>query len=786
VEKSSPIKAVAGTIVAQNYLAQASVLADSFYKAHPDGVFTTLIIDRAAGRIPPTNLVGNVVAIDDLPIGAETLYEMVASYTVMELATALKPAFLKYLLATHTTAAIYLDPDIFIYSPLDQIFEALDSSPIVLTPHATKPIPRDGLETSEQTIRHAGIFNLGFIGVNCQADQFLDWWHERLVTDAVVDLSRGLFTDQRWVDFVPSLFEFRVLNDPGLNVAYWNLHERSLDISKTGDITSNHSILKFMHFSGFDPETPWILTKHTPDRARFTIGDSTIARILCDEYAHRLVSAGHTRRKKDPYGYDKTSTGLPLTPLVRSAYRRALTESMAQASLPKPPNPITQPRQFEEWLTTPTLGLLGYRHSRIEREIWNSRSDFQQRFPDIDCEHSPHFLKWLQTDRDVQEIRRCFGIGSQKQPTVQPLKNGGWNVVGYFSAELGVGEAGRQLGRLVALSGRPVGYVAASVESSRQQHEFEHELLDQPRYRNSILAVNADQTKRVLELSAITQHPRGRRIGFWFWEVEDFPKRWRSAFSALDEVWCASEFVERSLLSANPSCPIRRVRLPLEAPIEPTPYSRDLLGLPDGFVFLFTFDFNSVMKRKNPLGAVDAYCRAFGPNEGAHLVLKSINGHRNLSEMAELTYRIHNRPDIQLLDGYLSAGEVQGQIELCDSFVSLHRSEGYGLNLARAMMASKPVIATGYSGNLDFMPAAYPFLVNWNEVAIGSDAYPYGPTSHWADPDLDHAAELMRQVFEDREASVAHARQYAAILQESHSLGSSVERVSDLLEAFER
>ena len=785
MEQSLPVKAVAGTIVAQNYLAQASVLADSFYKVHPDGVFTTLIIDRAAGRIPPTDLVGNVVAIDDLPIDAETLYEMVASYTVMELATALKPAFLKYLLATHTTAAIYLDPDIFIYSPLDQIFEALDSSPIVLTPHATKPIPRDGLETSEQTIRHAGIFNLGFIGVNCQADHFLNWWHERLVTDAVVDLSRGLFTDQRWVDFVPSLFEFEVLNDPGLNVAYWNLHERSLEINETGEITSNHSILKFMHFSGFDPETPWILTKHTSDRARFAIGDSTIARILCDEYAHRLVSAGHTRRKKDPYGYDKTSTGLPLTPLVRSAYRRALTESMAQASLPKPPNPVTQPRQFEEWLTTPTLGLLGYRHSRIEREIWNSRSDLQQHFADVDCEHSPQFMKWLQSDRDVQAIRRSFGIGRKSQPTVRPLKAGGWNVIGYFSAELGVGEAGRQLGRLVALSGRPVGYVAASVESSRQQHEFEHELLDQPRYRNSILAVNADQTKRVLDLSAVTQHPRGRRVGFWFWELEEFPERWRWAFSALDEVWCASEFVEQSLLRAEPDCAIRRIRLPLEPPIEPTPYSRDLLGLPNGFLFLFTFDFNSVMKRKNPLGVVDAYRRAFGPNDGASLVLKSINGHRNLTAMAHLKYQIQDRPDIQLVDGYLSPGEVQGQIELCDCFVSLHRSEGYGLNLARALMAEKPVIATAYSGNLDFMPQDYPFLVDWDKVLVGSDAYPYDPISHWAEPRIDHAAELMRDVFDHPEMAKQIAQRFAQRLADSHSLRTSVEQVSQLLDGIE-
>lgn len=778
-------RAVAGTIVAQNYLAQAAVLAESFYAAHPDGSFTTLIIDRTGGRIPPPELAGHVLSIEDLPIDRATLFEMVGSYSVMELATALKPSFLAYLLATHSSPAIYLDPDIFIYNPLDDVFVALETKPIVLTPHAVRPIPRDGLETSEQTVRHAGIFNLGFIGVSLKSSDFLNWWQERLTTDAVVDLAQGLFTDQRWIDFVPSLFEFEALTDPGLNVAYWNLHERNLVIDESGVVMSNDSVLKFMHFSGFDPETPWILTKHTANRARFAIGDSIAARVLCDEYGQRLVAAGHTERKKQPYGFDRSPIGLPLLPLVRATYRRALAESKERESVPKPPNPFTAPDEFSSWLTSPCLGLLGYRHSRVEREIWNSRVDLQQHFPDIDCSHSPHFLKWLNDDRDIQSVRQTLGLGGKPQPAVHPLKNGGWNVVGYFSAELGVGEAGRQLGRLVALSGRPVAYVATSVESSRQLHRFEHDVFDQPRYRNSILAVNADQTERVLDLSAITQHPRGQRVGFWFWEVEDFPKRWIPAFSALDEVWCASEFVEQTLLRAMPDCPVRRIQLPLEPPIEPTPYTRDLLGLPDGFLFLFTFDFNSVMKRKNPLGVVDAYCQAFGPTDGARLVLKSINGHRNLNAFAELKYRTQSRADITIFDGYLSAGEVQGQIELADCFVSLHRSEGYGLNLARAIMARKPVVATGYSGNLDFMPSDYPFLVEWDRTLVGHDAYPYEPASHWAEPRTEHAAQLMRRIFEHPEVAKVEADRFHDRLSKSHSLGNCVNVVSSLLDNLE-
>ena len=772
---------VGGTIVAQNYLAQAAVLSNSFYQQHPDGDFTTLVLDSGRQIDTPKELCGRIITIDDLPIDREVLYQMVGSYSVMELATALKPTFLKYLLHQHGRAAIYLDPDIFVYAPLVEIFEKLQDAPIVLTPHAISPLPRDGMETSEETIRHAGIFNLGFIGVNSNASNFLEWWHERLVSDAIVDLSRALFTDQRWIDFVPSLFPFVTLTDPGFNVAYWNVHERSLEFDESMTAKVNGSTLKFMHFSGYDPEYPARLTKHTSNKERATISSSPVLRMLTDEYGQRLLAAGHAARKRQPYGFDRTSTGIPLNSLSRGTYRRALATSGPN----KPPNPILEPDEFESWLCDPAVGLFGYRHARIEREVWNTRSDLQHHFPDIDCTHSPQFLKWLRDDPGVQRVRQQFGTASRKQPIVQPLKRGGWNVVGYFSAELGVGEAGRRLARLVAHCGRPVEYVGATAELSRQQHEFPYPIAEFPRYENSIIAVNADQTKRIIDLSAIAQHPRKTRIGFWFWELEEFPRKWKSAFDELDEVWCSSDFVRDALAKAAPKKTIRKIRLPIEAPLEPTPYSRHHVGLPDGYVFLFTFDFNSVLKRKNPLSTVHAYCNAFGPRDGAHLVLKSINGQRNRQALSELHYAIQNRPDIFLLDGYMSSAEVQAQIELSDCFVSLHRSEGYGLNLAAAMAAKRPVIATGYSGNLEFMPSDYPYLVDYNIVDVGTGAYPYSPTAQWAEPSLDSASNMMRKTFDGQIAASQAAADHADRLLSHFSIDECVQLLRPVLEETE-
>jgi glycosyltransferase involved in cell wall biosynthesis len=243
--------------------------------------------------------------------------------------------------------------------------------------------------------------------------------------------------------------------------------------------------------------------------------------------------------------------------------------------------------------------------------------------------------------------------------------------------------------------------------------------------------------------------------------------------------------VRDALVKANPKKTIRKIRLPIEAPIEPTPYRRHHVGLPEGYVFLFTFDFNSVMKRKNPLGAIEAYCSAFGPNEGAHLVLKSINGHHNRQALGELKYAIQNRPDISLHDGYLSSAEVQAQLELSDCFVSLHRSEGYGLNLASAMAVGTPVITTGYSGNLEFMPDDYPFLVDFAMTEVGGDAHPYSPCAVWAEPNLDTASELMRKTFEDRVWSERNATIHRERLLETFSIQRCIDELHSVLEDVE-
>ena len=241
---------------------------------------------------------------------------------------------------------------------------------------------------------------------------------------------------------------------------------------------------------------------------------------------------------------------------------------------------------------------------------------------------------------------------------------------------------------------------------------------------------------------------KGRHTaGYWFWELETLPEIMHSGFAYVDEVWTASRFVQKAIAAANQR-PVFTIPLPMSVPICDPSITRAQLGIPERFCFLFMFDFFSVMERKNPLGLVNAFVRAFKPNEGPVLVIKCINGHQRLNHLERLRAAVRDREDIVLIDGYYGGAQKNALMSLCDCYVSLHRSEGLGLTMAEAMGLGKPVIATAYSGNLDFMTTMNSYLVDYvtGSVPPGCEPYPIG--TPWAEPDLDAAAEAMRLVFE--------------------------------------
>ena len=228
------------------------------------------------------------------------------------------------------------------------------------------------------------------------------------------------------------------------------------------------------------------------------------------------------------------------------------------------------------------------------------------------------------------------------------------------------------------------------------------------------------------------------------------------AFDFVDEVWTATEFVAAAV-RASGRRPVFTVPLPLPIVECGTGVRRKDLQLPEGFMFLFMFDFFSVFERKNPIGLIEAFRRAFRPGEGPVLVIKAINGDARLPLLEKLRLAAADRSDVIIIDKYWLAQEKNDLLGLCDCYVSLHRSEGLGLTMAEAMGLEKPVIATGYSGNLHFMTVDNSYLVDYVTQAVPAGCSPYPEGVPWADPDLDHAAECMRRVFDRPDEAVSES-----------------------------
>jgi len=253
----------------------------------------------------------------------------------------------------------------------------------------------------------------------------------------------------------------------------------------------------------------------------------------------------------------------------------------------------------------------------------------------------------------------------------------------------------------------------------------------------------------------------------WYWEVEDFPASQHEGFRHVDEVWVATDFVRRAIEPHSP-VPVRTITPPLPQPRTISGRTRADLGLPERPFFLFTFDYLSTVERKNPWGLVDAFEAAFTAGQGPLLVIKSINAQRRPDQAERLRLRVAGSPDVLLMEDYLGAGDRDALVALCDCYVSLHRSEGLGLTMAEAMALGKPVIATMYSGNLQFMTEANSFLVPWTPTSIPAGCEPYPAGGTWAEPDLQVASQLMQTVLEDGELAAARGRRGAEDLRVLH------------------
>lgn len=237
------------TIIAQNYLPQAMALLESTRKMYPAIDFYILITDaEAQNNFEPLLPTAHILTPEDLNIEFEWLTEMRSYYDAVEMATSLKPFLLETLLIEGVESVTFLDPDILLYSELSDGFDAARANGIALTPHRLTPsnILKDGY--NELAFMQYGIFNLGYIAVGQAGREMLKWWAERLRWYSTRFPNDVVFTDQKWINFVPALFDFRVIKHFGYDIAPWNIDERPLT-TRNGQYFAGGQPVVFVHFS---------------------------------------------------------------------------------------------------------------------------------------------------------------------------------------------------------------------------------------------------------------------------------------------------------------------------------------------------------------------------------------------------------------------------------------------------------------------------------------------------------------------------------------------------------
>lgn len=774
------------TVATRAQLPAVRVLCSSIFVQHPDAALTVLLLD-GSGEDDPGDEGFRIVAPEVLGMPPDLLAKLATACSANELAETLMPRLVRLLVDEGAPAVLALGAESEVFAPLDDVLGLALEHGIVLVPRVDASVPDDDLEPDAARFRDAGPFSSDFVAVGGGGASFLDWWCDR---QAEVALSRGGFAGAGpWTAQVPATFAPHALRDPGIGVSMWNLHSRELR-AKNGDYEVAGCPLRWFDFGGYSPEEPHLLTTLFR-RPRVRLGDDATLARLCDEHGARLRDAGYTDAPS-PYGYGSLPDGRAIDMRMRAMYVDGVRDAAEQGGS-DPPSPFGAdgPDAFAAWVTEPVAPPADPVVSRYLSRLRDDDRVLRDAFPSIAGEGAEAFIGRVRGDR------RLLDVPEWVLPTETALTKLMWrrwrsrpsgprprgvNVVGYVTAVLGVGHVGRVFASLLDAADVPKAVVANQETMSQKSVAFDSQRASDSPYDVNLLCVNADHTPLLAEQLGPEFFAGRRTIGVWAWEVEDFPASSISAFDLVDEVWVGSDFEFEAIAPVAPK-PVRKHPPPVVVPAVPPGVSRAQLGLPDDrFVFLFVYDFLSTAERKNPVGLIEAYTRAFGPDDGAVLVLKSINGDQRVEQFERVRRAAEGRPDVIVRDEYLSPELHNALLGHCDAYVSLHRSEGFGLDLAAAIGLGKPVIATGYSGNLEFMDDDTAYLVDYDLVPVGPGNDPYPPDSRWARPRIDHAAALMRRVMERRDEAQERGLKAAASVKTRFSVEARSATLARMIE----
>ena len=775
------------TIATLGTLPRARALGRSLARHQPDWPFEVALAAReevaASLAEADESLRLRSVGEDlDLDLGA-----LLGLHGEDDLSTLLLPRVLQRCVRRTSEPVLHLPSSAWVLAALEPIESALSAHSVLLVPRTTAELPDDGLQPSRSQLERVGRIEETIIGVDGSADaeDFLAWWGahvEQTLGSLDARKSGERPEDRPWLarflELAPARFATAVLDDPGCNLNMWNLHLHTLQAGREGTLVDVRWPLRFLNLPGFEPDRPHRLSA-TASRAR--VSRSPVLHELCESYAAELRQSGWRDSDHRAEVGRRLDGGFVYDDSLRAVYASALALGESFGDLFSEEGA----RAFIAWLEGPAprgsaYGINRYVFHRVARE----RPDVVRAYPDLDGPDGAEYVAWCWAfGRDELNIPDRFmppppgqapatGLEPASAARPQTLAPApapsaprpaaaedalAVRLTGYLGHTLGLGAAARGYAQALGAAGVPVRtvsvplhHLALPVELAVEygRHSFE-DLVHEGAHGFEIVAVNADELPDFVERLG-EAYFEGPRIGIWGWETNSIPPRWQRAFALIDEIWVYSRFMAENIGAVAPA-PVIVLPPPVQRPVGPAAPLR--LGVSEGFLFLFVFDYLSTVQRKNPVGLIEAFRLAFAPGEGPQLLIKTINAPLRPLAEEEVLWAAHGRNDIHVVDRSLSREELDGLMAACDCYVSLHRAEGFGLTMAEAMAIGKPVIGTGYSGNVDFMNGENSYLVDFTIGRVGPDCEIYPPEGEWADPVVEHAAELMRRVYGDPKAA---------------------------------
>lgn len=339
----------------------------------------------------------------------------------------------------------------------------------------------------------------------------------------------------------------------------------------------------------------------------------------------------------------------------------------------------------------------------------------------------------------------------------------GINLIGNIKAETGLGQSLRLLANEIEATKIPFSIFHYDQVGSMKNNDTTWDLKISKDLPYGINIVHINPHELGIAYMQLGQEVWNNRynIGFWLWELEKFPEEWKPCFNLFDEIWTPSEFISNTIRKET-NIPVKTVPYHVKVNIGKE-YNREYFKLSDDkFLFLMMYDSGSIMERKNPIGVLKAFKKAFDKQDDSVGLVIKINNYINEDEK-KIRKILDGYTNIYFIKDTLNKDQVNSLIKNVDVFVSLHRAEGFGLVLAESMLLGTPTIATNWSSNTEFMNNEVACMVDAKLIELDRDYGPFKKGNRWADPNIDQAAKYMQDLYTskiDYEKLVDKSREY--------------------------